>query len=57
VSSSSTLGPYTAATNSQIVLNNNRLNLTNKLDVVSETYFNSGFSNYSLSVKSRSLPS
>ena len=54
----STQGPYTAPIkSSQIILNNNKnsFNLSNKLDVVSEKYFNNGFSNFSLSLKSKTF--
>jgi len=49
LSSNSTIGGVIV--DSQIVLNkNNSLNLTTKLDVVSEKYFNNGYNNMTLSI-------
>jgi hypothetical protein len=41
---------------SQIVLNNNGFRLSNSLDVVSEKYYNNGYTNFSISVQSKLLP-
>ena len=39
---------------SQIVLNTN-YNLSNRLDIVSDSYYNQGFTNFSLTIKAQEL--
>ena len=41
---------------SQIVLNSHGFRLSNSLDVVSEKYYNNGYTNFSMSVQSNLLP-
>lgn len=45
-----------SVSDSQVILNNSRFRLSNSLDVVSEKYYNNGYTNFSMSVQSNLLP-
>jgi hypothetical protein len=52
VAGNSNIGPVIV--DSQIILNNNSNN-SNKLDIVSDGYYNQGFTNFSFTIKAREL--